>query len=42
MSLSQLDVRPVTGRIGAEIAGIDLASDLADATVQAIRAALLQ
>lgn len=36
-----LDVRPVTGRIGAEIAGVDLASPLDEATIAAIRTALL-
>jgi taurine dioxygenase len=37
-----LDVRPLTVRIGAEIAGVDLASDLGDTTVAAIRQTLLE
>ena len=37
-----LDVRPVTGRIGAEISGIDLSSNLDDDTVAQIRRALLE
>lgn len=36
-----LDVRPIAGRIGAEIRGVDIAQPLDDATVAAIRAALL-
>jgi alpha-ketoglutarate-dependent taurine dioxygenase len=39
---TQLDVRPVAGHIGAEIAGVDLAQDLDDATIAQIRAALLR
>lgn len=35
-----IDVRPVTGRIGAEIAGVDLASALDEPTIAAIRNAL--
>jgi alpha-ketoglutarate-dependent taurine dioxygenase len=41
MSRTSLDIRPVAGRIGAEIAGIDLRDDLSDDVVAAIRAALL-
>jgi alpha-ketoglutarate-dependent taurine dioxygenase len=37
-----LDAVPVAGRIGAEIRGIDLAADLDDATIAAIRAALVR
>jgi alpha-ketoglutarate-dependent taurine dioxygenase len=37
-----LDVRPVAGHIGAEIHGIDLGADLDDASVAAIRQALLR
>ena len=37
-----LDVLPIAGRIGAEIHGIDIAQPLDDATVAAIRAALLR
>lgn len=35
-----LDVRPVGGRIGAEVAGVTLSADLAGATVSAIETAL--
>ncbi|HTW26182.1 MAG TPA: TauD/TfdA family dioxygenase [Acetobacteraceae bacterium] len=37
-----LEIRPVAGRIGAEIAGIQLSGALPDATVLAIHAALLR
>ncbi len=37
-----LDVRPVAGRVGAEIAGVRLSGDLAAATIEAINAALLR
>jgi taurine dioxygenase len=39
---SQLDIRPVTGRIGAEIRGVRLSGDLDAATVRAIEAALVR
>jgi alpha-ketoglutarate-dependent sulfate ester dioxygenase len=39
---SALEVRPIGGRIGAEIHGVRLASDLPSATVDAIRHALLK
>lgn len=42
MSASHLDIRPVAGRIGAEIADLDLGSTLDDGTVAAIREALLR
>ena len=35
-------VEPIAGAIGAEITGVDLAADLADATVAAIRQAWLE
>ncbi len=35
------DIRPVAGRIGAEIAGVTLSGDLPDATVAAIRGAIV-
>lgn len=37
---TQLDIRRVGGRLGAEIAGVRLGADLDDATIQAIDAAL--
>ena len=37
----RLDVQPLTGALGAEIAGVDLGADLDDATVKEIRQALL-
>ncbi|MEU6366961.1 TauD/TfdA family dioxygenase [Streptomyces sp. NPDC046931] len=37
-----VSVRPVAGHIGAEITGVDLAGDLDDAVVTAIRSALLR
>jgi taurine dioxygenase len=37
-----IQVRPVTGRIGAEISGVDLSPDLDKASVAAIRQALLR
>ena len=41
VTTTQLDVRPMTGAIGAEIFGVDLGADLDDATIAAIRRALL-
>ena len=40
MSTLDLDIRPVAGRIGAEVAGVTLSADLPDATVAAIDEAL--
>jgi taurine dioxygenase len=42
MKANTLDIRPLSGALGAEILGIDLAQDLSDATVAAIRAAWLE
>lgn len=42
MPQPDLDIRPVAGRIGAEIAGVDLAEELDDEAIEAIRAALLR
>ena len=39
---SPLDVRPITGRIGAEIRGVQLSGDLDAQTVQSIEAALVR
>ena len=39
---SGLDVRPVAGALGAEILGVDLARDMSDETVAAIRRAWLE
>ena len=41
MAGNALDIRPLSGALGAEILGIDLAHDLGDDTVAAIRAAWL-
>jgi len=41
VTTTQLDVRPLTGAIGAEIFGVDLGADLDDTTIAAIRRALL-
>ena len=37
-----LEVRPIAGALGAEIGGVDLASDLAEETVAEIRRAWLE
>jgi taurine dioxygenase len=42
MKANTLDIRPLSGAIGAEILGVDLADDLSDSTVAAIRAAWLE
>ena len=42
MKANTLDIRPLSGALGAEILGVDLANDLSDATVAAIRAAWLE
>jgi len=41
MTANTLDIRPLSGTIGAEILGIDLAHEVSDETVAAIRAAWL-
>ncbi|MGX8849877.1 TauD/TfdA dioxygenase family protein, partial [Pseudomonas aeruginosa] len=38
----RLDIRPVAGRIGAEIRGVTLSGELDAATVEAIQAALVR
>ena len=40
--MTRLDVRPIAGSLGAEIHGVDLATDLSDDIVAAIRAAWLE
>jgi len=42
MKANTLDIRPLSGALGAEILGVDLANDLSDATIAAIRAAWLE
>jgi taurine dioxygenase len=42
MATNVLDIRPLSGALGAEILGIDLAHDLGDETVAAIRGAWLE
>ena len=39
--MSQLRIEPVAGALGAEVLGVDVARDLPDETIAAIRAALL-
>ncbi|MBD2111810.1 MULTISPECIES: TauD/TfdA dioxygenase family protein [Cyanophyceae] len=42
MSFVSLNLRPVAGRIGAEIFGLDLSDALSDDTIQALRRALVE
>src|ERR1041384_2088620 len=42
MAGNALDIRPLSGALGAEILGIDLAHDVSDETIAAIRAAWLE
>jgi taurine dioxygenase len=42
MPAPNLQIRPVGGALGAEISGVDLAADLPDATIAAIRAAFVR
>jgi taurine dioxygenase len=42
MAANTLDIRPLSGALGAEILGIDLAHDVSDETIAAIRAAWLE
>ncbi len=42
MASAKLEVRPISGALGAELTGVELAQDLDSATVAAIRAALLE
>jgi taurine dioxygenase len=42
MKANTLDIRPLSGALGAEILGLDLAQDISEATVAAIRAAWLE
>jgi taurine dioxygenase len=42
LTTTRLEVRPIAGALGAEIHGVDLARDTDDATIAAIREALLE
>src|SRR4051812_37306622 len=42
MKANTLDIRPLSGALGAEILAIDLSQDISDATIAAIRAAWLE
>ena len=42
VATAPLAVRPMTGVLGAEIDGLDLAGDLSDETIAAVRAALVE
>jgi taurine dioxygenase len=42
MGTNALDIRPLSGALGAEILGVDLAHDVSDGTIAAIRAAWLE
>ncbi len=42
LAMERLAVRPLSGALGAEIAGVDLAASLDEATIAALRAALLE
>ena len=41
MRNTTLEIHPIAGALGAELHGVDLSVDLSDATVAAIRQALL-
>jgi taurine dioxygenase len=42
MSSENFDIQPIAGRIGAEIGGVDLSSDLSDQLISEIRQALIK
>ncbi|MBD2123639.1 TauD/TfdA family dioxygenase [Trichocoleus sp. FACHB-262] len=42
MASQSFEVKPIAGRIGAKIIGVDLSADLSDAVIQEIRQALVQ
>src|ERR1041385_4222971 len=42
MATNTLDVRPLSGAIGAEILGLDLGAEVSDETIAAVRAAWLE
>jgi len=42
MGTNTLDIRPLSGALGAEVLGVDLAHDVSDETIVAIRAAWLE
>ena len=41
MPQQSIDIRPIAGALGAEVLGVDLASEMEDDTIAAIRQALL-
>jgi taurine dioxygenase len=42
MTYTHIDVRPISGAMGAEILGVDLSADLSDDVVSEIRQAWLE
>jgi taurine dioxygenase len=42
MGTNTLDIRPLSGALGAEVLGVDLSADVSDDTIAAIRAAWLE
>ena len=42
MSFQYFDIKPIAGRIGAKIIGVDLSSNLSDEIISDIRKALVK